>query len=608
MYTKRIIGMLVVMVISVNVVQATLSNPADLPWEGVVNVSDADTISYSQSNTFYWTLNEDAGGVPANVTYSGSMTVDTGQCLVGVVSGNAITSILTIRTTLGAPGVVDYVGNIYRDPGIGIRLGHIDDVGIINIENGNTLKANGLAKYTNVSAPSSNAVVNINDGHVFCYTSVVDRNMAGITVNIASGSSLRIMADILNVYNAATYAANTTGSDGIAGSVTPEPGSTLSFVNGGDYEGNPTVLITAQAGAPIIETQPVDAMVNVGETAVFTIEAINSLTGDATGLHYNWYEYVDGVSDIPVGTDAPMLSLPGVDVSYDGKEYYCDVYNVSFTVTSDKAYLTVRRIIAHWQFEDDMVDIIGGWTGEFVDPNELNPTPTPAYDPDGINGKAFQFAGDTTQIRIINSNDGSFDFYPYGLTVSCWLKTTEAQTEAVAYPVLYGNPSGLGGDPDVRGWFILTNSDNTCGGKIQGAASVITTPPLIADGQWHMLTLTHAGGAVAVYADGVVVDGLTDATPEFSLNESLLIMGAMLTGERSYKGSLDDVRIYNYPLNPFEVATVYTDFMPGATICAEAVPNDLNGDCIVDLADFAIFASTWLNCNEVPTCLTSNPQ
>ena len=30
---------------------------------------------------------------------------------------------------------------------------------------------------------------------------------------------------------------------------------------------------------------------------------------------------------------------------------------------------------------------------------------------------------------------------------------------------------------------------------------------------------------------------------------------------------------------------------------------DFNGDCRTDLTDFAIFATDWLSCNVVPTCL-----
>ncbi|MBN2211379.1 MAG: LamG domain-containing protein, partial [Sedimentisphaerales bacterium] len=429
------------------------------------------------------------------------------------------------------------------------------------------------------------------------------------TTNISPNGSLRIIADIANVYDQATYTAHTVGDGCPGGQVFPEPGCLLIFADGGDYNSSPTVLITAQVGAPYIVTQPVDAFVNVGETAVFTVEAINSVTGDATGLHYNWYEYVDGVSDIPVGTDSATLSLPGVDLSYDGKQYYCDVFNASYTVTSDLAYLTVRRKVAHWQFEDDMIDIVDGWTGEYIDPNVSNPTPTPVYNAAGIDGKAFEFSVDPpTLIRVINSNDGSFDFYPHGLTASCWVKSTQPQTEIYTYPLLYGNPHESSGDEITRGWCIQNKTDSeTVGGHVFDVGATIYSSALTND-EWHMVTLTHAGGTIAFYADGQLMGSYTDTTPTFTLMDSLVLMGALPNGVRSFNGLLDDVRIYNYPLNAYEVATLYTDFVPGATICAEPVVNDINGDCIVNLLDFAEIAAAWLECNEVPTCLTVNPQ
>jgi hypothetical protein len=369
------------------------------------------------------------------------------------------------------------------------------------------------------------------------------------------------------------------------------------------------VLITAQSGAPYIVTQPADAIVSVGETANFTVEAINSVTGDTTGLNYSWYEYVDGMADIPVGTDAPTLSLPGVDASYDGKQYYCKVINSSYDISSELAYLTVRRKVAHWQFEDDMVDIVANWTGEYIDPNVLHPAPTPVYNAAGIDGKAFEFSADPpTLIRVIGSNDGSFDFYPHGLTVSCWIKNTQPQTENYTYPIFYGNPNEASGDTVVRGWAILNRTtEDTVGGRVYGVDATIYSSTLATD-EWHMVTLTHAGGTVALYADGLLMGTYTEAEPAFTLTDSLLMMGALPNGVRSFNGLLDDVRIYNYPLDAFEVATLYTSMKPGETICAQLPAYDFNGDCIVDMLDFAEIASVWLECNEVPTCLTVNPQ
>ena len=56
------------------------------------------------------------------------------------------------------------------------------------------------------------------------------------------------MADIANVYDQATYTAHTVCYDGdplLGGEVNAPAGGSLVFANGGDYNGAPTVLITA---------------------------------------------------------------------------------------------------------------------------------------------------------------------------------------------------------------------------------------------------------------------------------------------------------------------------------------------------------------------------
>ena len=71
------------------------------------------------------------------------------------------------------------------------------------------------------------------------------------------------------------------------------------------------------------------------------------------------------------------------------------------------------------------------------------------------------------------------------------------------------------------------------------------------------------------------------------------------TVEWFYVGDMDDFRIYNYPLDGYEVAELYTT-LAGGEICVELPMGDFNEDCKVDILDFAVFASQWLECNWVP--------
>ena len=78
-----------------------------------------------------------------------------------------------------------------------------------------------------------------------------------------------------------------------------------------------------------------------------------------------------------------------------------------------------------------------------------------------------------------------------------------------------------------------------------------------------------------------------------------------------FNGVLDDVRIYNYALSNTEVVDLYYDILE-TPVClnldALNLQFDVAGggvsgdepDCLVTLADFAVFAQTWLNCGLYP--------
>ena len=75
-------------------------------------------------------------------------------------------------------------------------------------------------------------------------------------------------------------------------------------------------------------------------------------------------------------------------------------------------------------------------------------------------------------------------------------------------------------------------------------------------------------------------------------------------GGRFPKGAVDEVEIWNYTMNPVEVATMYTDLI-GGWICVTPAAFDTTGpdgmpDCKVDLYEMAQIAEVWLECGRIP--------
>ena len=91
----------------------------------------------------------------------------------------------------------------------------------------------------------------------------------------------------------------------------------------------------------------------------------------------------------------------------------------------------------------------------------------------------------------------------------------------------------------------------------------------------------------------------------------LIFGGEWLDGSVPHVGLLDDVRIWSYPLDAYEVAALYVAFEQDMEICVAYPEFDVAGpggigsqyrDCRIDLYDFAAFAQSWMECNIVPDC------
>ena len=64
--------------------------------------------------------------------------------------------------------------------------------------------------------------------------------------------------------------------------------------------------------------------------------------------------------------------------------------------------------------------------------------------------------------------------------------------------------------------------------------------------------------------------------------------------------TVDDFSIWAEAFTAAQVAGMYANSFPS---CDGAVDADLNGDCVANLADFAIVAADWLECDLVPGTL-----
>jgi hypothetical protein len=322
---------------------------------------------------------------------------------------------------------------------------------------------------------------------------------------------------------------------------------------------------------PVIKTQPQNVFLMPGEVATFTCKADSE-----TALTYKWFKV--GTPDTEVGA-GDTLTIP--DVQTDA-QYYCNVTNSGGTVKSNTANLKIKRLIAYYPFEGNANDASG-------------------FGPNGTwNGTEAYAAGMVGQAASL---DGSTSFVVFGSvgisgnlprTVCAWAKSNVPAAQVVDWTNIFGFTSTPDGITDMS--FDLEK----IGGTTQYGIHVYGWERTMAniDMNWHFLAATFDGTTIRWYFDGVTVNSEVHSTLNTQDNVQMGKRGHAAGG--NWPGLVDDARIYNYALDPAQIAQLYVDVKPDARICPVAPTGDFNGDCKVNMLDFAELARIWMECGRIP--------
>ena len=355
---------------------------------------------------------------------------------------------------------------------------------------------------------------------------------------------------------------------------------------------------------PPYGTNPEDlTKVFAGEEFVLTASA-GTTGGVGSEISYQWYFAPDPNSSIPVVDEADHISgaatstLTITAIADDQGVYFCTATNDEGTGQSQTASVEVKRLIAHYKFDDDFVDAVGG----------INGTSTASFI-EGIDGSAVDLDGsqyvDLGLNGLPNSSVGG------GLsagTFSIWLNAPT--TNFFSFTGAYNNSDSTGFDC----WYAEGNQLAFITRNAAGASVGLVINPLgsITNGKWQLITYTWdtETGDVAVYINGLLRIAEKDAPISgFSPWDNSMIIGGVNYSAGNdpsgpsdfFTGALDDCKIYNYALDAYEVAQLFVDFNPGTSFCIEKPVYDLNDDCKVDISDISVFAMLWLECGMIPT-------
>ena len=314
-----------------------------------------------------------------------------------------------------------------------------------------------------------------------------------------------------------------------------------------------------------------------GDSVILTIDAINAATGDTTGLSFQWYKADGTLIDGAAAMEYETIAAQGVT----DNSYYCVVTLDEESITSDTITITVSGLIAHWKFDANTED---------SSDNELDATAAgaPAYTT-GVNSQAVIMDGDDDY--IILPATGLYQF-PGGVTLSAWVN--------ISYLPENGSVIEITDTDHANGMLISKYQDSSnLIVKIidNGSTKTIRVTGGIALGQWQLYTLTiDADGNAIFYIDGAIAATQATGLPGAAAKDASTI-GSSDAGLMT--GMIDEVYIYSYALDR---DSIINDIWLSSkdSYCEPGFDSefDFDNNCRIDLEDFAIFAASWLDCED----------
>ncbi len=334
---------------------------------------------------------------------------------------------------------------------------------------------------------------------------------------------------------------------------------------------------------PIITGQPEKQFVKAGSDAVFTVTATNPVGGS---MSYEWHVPSDAV----VGGDSPVLTISNAQISDEG-DYYCVVTNTSGSTVSDRASLTIARLIGQWFVNGDPNDVSGEGNNAVI---YGGPS---IVDGPLAGSQAIKFNG--SQYATVTITD-VLNKYKDAMSLAFWLRNDGSGRWARF--INYGFYQG-------RMDLCRYNNSSDLGFRYANLTGGTFERAYMGTGQWNHFVAIFNGTGIYLYKNGRLVSSPTPAEGQLIdvLGEPI-VFGARIvspgpTASSFSKVTLADVRAYNYALSDYDVAKLYTG-ITGTSICLHRPENDISGpdglpDCVVDMYDFAALASEWLTDNTV---------
>jgi len=201
-------------------------------------------------------------------------------------------------------------------------------------------------------------------------------------------------------------------------------------------------------------------------------------------------------------------------------------------------YVPANGLVGWWPFNGNANDESGNGNNGTV----IGPTLT--TDRFGMSNSAYNFS---SNIIDVGSNN-TLNIGPNGISVSAWFNNIGGDAWHI-----------LGKRTECGAFYYQMSSNNlpyglAWGGLTQGENSFVQSGLLSTSNQWNNIIGTFDGTEWKLYLNSILLDSLT--SPVTDIVNTNLIFGNSGTCEY-FEGKIDDIGIWNRPLNHQEITDLY---------------------------------------------------
>lgn len=285
------------------------------------------------------------------------------------------------------------------------------------------------------------------------------------------------------------------------------------------------------------------------------------------------------------------------------------LYNSTLTYTPVD---NEQGLICYLDFDSALDDIVYDLSG-----NELNGNIKGAFSTEGIIGKGLSFDGYDDYVEIHNFSISAFDYTLGNLSegaISLWFKLDSFPEESSAYPIFYfGDDQPNSPEYSDHSSLIIEIGHSAMENrrlyftilKDGGVPFCFNSIEDLELHQWYhfvnVIDREDYEGTQAAFINGQIMPSHYNfGDPNHSCffydvpNKDVCWIGRGFFRYKSdlfyLDGQVDELRIYDRPLNQSEVEQLYDQRYH----CSNS---DFNSDGLVNMKDFAIFANYWMTDN-----------